>query len=70
MKDGQKIRVYSPMMILDYNFGKVGVDRADQRIGYYALDRRSRRNWLRIFFHFFNVALSNAFVIYLRDHPK
>ena len=70
LKDGQKVEVNCPMMILDYNFGKVGVDRADQRIGYYAVDRRSRRNWIRIFFHFLNVALSNAYVIYLRDHPN
>jgi hypothetical protein len=40
-----------------------------QTIQYYAVDRKSRRNWLRIFFHFLNVVLSNAFVIYHRDHP-
>jgi hypothetical protein len=70
LKDGQTIQLHCPVMIQDYNYGEVGVDRADQRIQYYAVDRRSRRNWLRIFFQFLNVALSNAFVIYHRDHPN
>jgi hypothetical protein len=69
LKNGQTIQLHCPVMILDYNHGKIGVDLADQRIQYYAVDRKSRRNWLRIFFHFLNVVLSNAFVIYHRDHP-
>ena len=69
LKNGQTIQLHCPMMIHDYNQGKTGVDRADQRIQYYSLDRRSRRNWLRIFFHFLNVALANSFVLYQRDHP-
>ncbi|CAF0892465.1 unnamed protein product [Didymodactylos carnosus] len=68
-KNGKVIQLQCPVMVQDYNFGKVGVDRVDQRIQYYAVDRKSRRNWLRIFFHFLNVALSNAFVLYCRDHP-
>ena len=56
-------------MIQDYNLGKTGVDQIDQRIEYYAIVRRSRRNWLRIFFHCLKVTLSNAFVLYRRDRP-
>ena len=41
-----------------------GVDRADQRKESYALDRKSKRSWLRIFFSFLNITLSNAFVLF------
>ena len=69
LKNGEVIQLRCPVMIQEYNLGKLGVDRVDQRIQYYAVDRKSRRNWLRIFFHFLNVALSNVFVLYSRDHP-
>ncbi len=35
-----------------------------QRKESYALDRKSRRWWLRIFFNFMNISLFNAFVIF------
>ena len=56
-------------MVQDYNFCKVEVDRIDQRIQYYAVDRKSRWNWPRIFFQFLNMGLSNAFVFFCKHHP-
>ena len=70
LKNGKVIQLLCPVMIQDYNLGKVGVYRVDQRIQYYAVDRKSKRNWIWIFFHFLNVALSNAFVLYQRNHPN
>ena len=69
LKNGKAAQLLCPLMIQDYNLGKTRVDQVDQRIQYYAIDRKSRRNWLRIFFYFLNVALSNAFVLYRKDHP-
>ena len=69
LKNGKATQLPCPLIIQDYNLGKTGVDQADQRIQYYAIDRKSRRNWLRIFFHFLNMALSNTSVLYRRDHP-
>ena len=66
LKNGKAAQLPCPLMSQDYNLGKTGVDQVDQRIQYYAIDRKSRRNWLRIFFHFLNVTLSNAFVLYRR----
>ena len=62
-KDGGKSGVKWPTSIIDYNKYMGGVDRADQRRECYALDRKARRSWLRIFFTFLNITLSNAFVI-------
>ena len=56
LKNGEVIQLRCPVMIQEYNLGKMVVDRVDQRIQYCAVDRKSRRNWLRIFFHFLNVA--------------
>ena len=63
-KDGGKVNVQCPTSIIDYNKHMGGVDRADQRKESYSLDRKSKRFWLKIFFNFMNVALSNAFVIF------
>lgn len=63
-KDGGKQNVQCPTAIIDYNKHMGGVDRADQRKESYSLDRKSKRFWLRIFFNFMNIALSNAFIIF------
>ena len=70
LKNGQTIQVRRPVMIQGYNYGKTAVDRADQRVQYYVVDRELYRNWIPVFFHFFNVVLSNAFVIYQRHNPQ
>lgn len=66
-KTGGTTAVKCPTSIMDYNRFMGGVDRADQRKESYALDRKSRRWWLRIFFNFMNISLSNAFVL-LKTH--
>ena len=66
-KSGARISVQCPTSIIDYNKYMGGVDRADQRKESYALDRKSKRSWLRIFFNFLNITLSNAFIL-LKKH--
>ena len=41
-----------------------GVVRTDQRRRTYWFDRKSKRNWLRIFFQFFDYAINNAYLLY------
>lgn len=40
------------------------VDKADQLKEVYAIDRRSKKWWSRIFFHFLDTTIVNAYVIY------
>jgi hypothetical protein len=40
------------------------VDLFDQRISSYSIDRKSKRNWIRIFVYFLQASLSNAFICY------
>jgi hypothetical protein len=63
-KTGDKADLQCPESIIDYNKHMGGVDRADQRKESYSLDRKSKRFWLRIFFNFLNVALSNSFILF------
>ena len=41
-----------------------GVDLLDQKIKYYAIDRKAKRNWIRIFPHFLNISMINSFICY------
>jgi hypothetical protein len=63
-KDGDREPVLCPVAIVQYNKHMRGVDLSAQRMKYYAIDRKSKRNWLRIFFHFLNVSLVNSFIYY------
>ena len=63
-KDGSKQVIICPEMVSQYNKYKGGVDLFDQRISCYSIDRKSKRNWLRIFIYFLQASLSNAFVCY------
>jgi hypothetical protein len=48
----------------DYNQFSHGVDRFNQRILCYNLDRKSKRNWLRMFIYFLNASIFNSFICY------
>jgi hypothetical protein len=40
------------------------VDRLNHRASCYTLDRKSKRNWLRLFIYFLNSSISNSFICY------
>ena len=44
-----------------------GVDKMDSLVGFYRIFIRSQKWYLRIFFHFMDVALANAWLLYRRD---
>ena len=60
----QLIEIDCPKAIKDYNKFVQGVDRSNQRISCYLFDRKSRRNWLRLFIFFFNTSLANSYICY------
>ena len=47
-----------------------GVDVNDQKKSYYAISRKSRRWWLRLFWHFLDVATVNAHCLYLENRAR
>ena len=62
-RDGTVIRVTAPPVVKDYNANMGAIDKSDQMKRSYAVDRKSRRWWLR-FFHLLDICRLNAFITY------
>ncbi|CAG4971155.1 unnamed protein product [Parnassius apollo] len=56
-------QIACPEVVKDYNANMNLVDKFDQLKSCYAIERKSRKWWHRIFFHFVDCALVNSFVI-------
>ncbi|XP_050302054.1 piggyBac transposable element-derived protein 4-like [Anthonomus grandis grandis] len=63
-KKGSKIPVPCPIALVDYNSNMNFVDRFDQMKSSYDLDRKSKKWWMRIFFHFIDCCVVNSFTLY------
>ena len=64
LQNGQPTTIACPTAIKDHNQFSHGVDLFNQRISCYNLDRKSKRNWLRIFTYFLNASIFNSFICY------
>jgi hypothetical protein len=64
LKNRQLIEIDCPKAIKDFNKFIRGVDRFNQRMSCYLFDRKSRRNWLRLFIFFFDASLANSYICY------
>ena len=53
-----------PPLLPAYNKYMGGVDRTGQLKKTYGFDRKSKRSWVRLFFHFFDIAVNNAYILY------
>ena len=67
--DGTLVRkvVPAPPAVVDYNQHMGGVNKSDQYIGYYDTIHKTRRFWKTLFFHFIDVMVTNAFLLY-KEH--
>lgn len=62
--DGSYVQVKCPDIVAQYNCHMGGVDLLDQLKSYYCYDRKSKRWWLRLFFHLLDLCVVNAFILY------
>lgn len=69
-KDGTKIMIQCPLIVKEYNKHMGYVDKADMLKSFYEIDRKSKKWWHRIFWHFVDVSVVNAFILYNIRHPK
>lgn len=53
-----------PIEVVDYNKYMSGIDRADQMLAYYSTPKRTLRWYKKVFFHIFDMIVSNAFYLY------
>lgn len=63
-KDGTKKVLTCPQLIKDYNLYMGYVDKADQLKSTYEIDRKSKKWWHRIFFHFLDVTVVNSYILF------
>ncbi|UYV77718.1 PGBD5 [Cordylochernes scorpioides] len=61
--------LFKPDAVIDYNKGKVGVDRSDQMMAYYSFSRKTLKWWKKIFFHLFSLCFVNGNIIYNKANP-
>ncbi|XP_030751366.1 piggyBac transposable element-derived protein 4-like [Sitophilus oryzae] len=70
-KNGTTTKVRCPQALSDYNANMNFVDKFDQNLNLYKINRKSKKWWHRIFFYFLDAAVVNAFVLYKELHsPK
>lgn len=71
-EDGSQMDVTAPHLMKDYNRNMGGVDRADQMLSLYQVDRKGHRYYLRIFLDVIEMLLHNAFVCFKQNtaHKK
>lgn len=67
-KDGSKKSIKCPLLIPEYTKRMGGVDRFDQKRTSYAVGRRSRKWWPRIFYFLIDVAITNDY--YIKRTPE
>lgn len=53
-----------PSVVKQYNTFMGGVDKSDQLISYHRMTRQTKRYWKTIFYHLFEVAVTNAFILF------
>ncbi|CAH1970101.1 unnamed protein product [Acanthoscelides obtectus] len=63
-ENGSITKVPCPKALSDYNANMNFVDKFDQNLTSYKIDRKSHKWWHRIFFFFLDAAVVNAFILY------
>lgn len=69
-KDGFKKEITIPTAIAEYTVNMGGVDHFDHFRASYPIGRKSRRNWLRLFYFMFDAAIINAYIAYIQTHRQ
>ncbi|XP_049814501.1 piggyBac transposable element-derived protein 3-like [Schistocerca nitens] len=70
VKNHAHIDIESPYAVACYNKFMGGVDMTEQMVTHYPHTIKSKKFYLRMFFHFYNVALVNAWILYKRDTER
>lgn len=69
-KDGSLQPVNCPVIASDYNKHMGYVNYSDRLIATYKIDRKSKRWWIRLFWHFIDLAVVNSFIIFKNQNAK
>lgn len=61
-----KIEVSCPFVVTEYNHQMRGVDLSDSLIGRYKIKMRSRKWYIRLFYHFIDLTVVNSWLLFKR----
>ena len=70
MSDRKYINVSRPNIVKVYNKHMGGVDLLDPLLGYYRNKIRSKKWYLRIFFHLIDMTTVNAWILWNQHNPE
>ena len=56
--------------MLDYSKHNTGVDRSDQMLAYYSLERKTIKWWKKLFFYLFHLVVVNAHILHNKTRKK
>lgn len=68
-KDGTTKEFPCLQLVKDYNEHMNYVDKSDMHIATYRIDRKSRKWWHRLFWHFLDLTIVNAYIIFKNRSP-
>ena len=63
-KSGEIVQIEVPPCVRDYNKNMGAIDRHDQMQSTYAIDRKSKRWWMRIFLGMLDIVMVNSNILY------
>ena len=69
-KGHEKIQVSCPAIVRQYNRHMGGVDLLDSIIGKYKIKMRSRKWYMRLFYHLLDITIINAWLLYRRCNQE
>lgn len=69
-KQKKYIEINCPQIIREYNAHMGGVDLMDGLMGRYHIRAKTRNIMIRLFYHFVDMAATNAFILYKRAHAE
>ena len=68
-KDGSEKEITCLQLVKDYNTHMGYVDQSDMFLSFYKVNRKSRKWWHRLFWHFLDLSVVNAFIIFRDRGP-
>lgn len=67
-KNKEKISIPCPAVVKQYNRHMGGVDLLDSIIGRYKISMRSKKWYMRLFYHLLDISIINAWLLYRRNN--
>jgi len=63
-KTKRQEEIYQPLMVSEYNKFARGVDRNNQLVSYYCIEKKSKKWYKKIFYYALELTLINSFIVY------